>query len=75
MPRAGHDAFLIQIAGAERSSHVRAKVVDGVILAAAVEHGHQPVADVKRGAGAFRDSADRCDGDDLRQGAGLDIRG
>jgi hypothetical protein len=44
---------------------VRAKIVDGVVLAINVEYGHQPLADGERRALTGRNSPDSGDGDEF----------
>jgi hypothetical protein len=44
---------------------VRAEVVDGEVLAAAVEHGDQAIADLERPPGSLGDGANAGNGDEL----------
>ena len=52
------DALLVEIAGAERSAHVGAQVVDREVAAVPVEYGDEPLADLERAAFAFGNVAD-----------------
>ncbi len=45
MPRANDGSIFLELTRPQRSSHVRAEVVDGVILAPAIEDGDQLLAD------------------------------
>ena len=46
--RAGDDAFLVEVAGAERCTHVWAEVVDREVPSALKKDGDQPLADLER---------------------------
>ncbi len=68
MPGAGDFAFFVELAIAERGAHVGAEVVDGEIVAVAVEEGDQSVAEMKRSACAWGNGADLGDGDEIGHG-------
>ena len=62
MPRASHNPPF-QISTGQRSSHVRAKVIDREVRPAIVEDRHHPAIDGKRCPSSLRNLANLGDGD------------
>ena len=60
--------FHANIAGTKRSPHVRARVVDGRVLATGIEHGHQSLANSHGNALPFRNGTNFGDGDEFGHG-------
>src|SRR5262249_11754266 len=67
MPGASHSPVM-HFAGAQRGAHMWASIVDGEILAARVEHCHQPLPYGHRNPLSFGNRTNLGDGDEVAGG-------
>ena len=74
VPGAGDGPFLVELAGSERSPHVRTEIVDGVVFAADIEHGDKLLADGKSPPLSFRNGTHLGDGNEIGHLAVLGLR-